>query len=66
MTPFEQWSLIAYYLQLGLIGGGLILMSVAGRRRDKQLDQQGKILEAQNKALERMGAGIERLLERSQ
>ena len=51
MSTFELWSLIAYYLQLLLIGGGLWLMQRAGQRRDKQLDV--------------MLRGIERLLERT-
>ena len=56
MTAFEQWSLIAYYLQLALIGGGLWLMQRAGARRDRQLDRQ-------EKALEDMGAGIRAITE---
>ena len=51
MTPFEQWSLIAYYLQLLLISRGLWMMHKSGQRRDKQLDI--------------MTRGIERLLEQS-
>lgn len=58
MTPFEWLSIIAYYLQLLIIGGGLWMMREAGQRRDRQLDQQAQ-------ALEKMGAGIERLLERT-
>jgi hypothetical protein len=50
MTPFEQWSLAAYYLQLVLIGGGFWMVHKSGQRRDKQLDV--------------MTRGIERLLER--
>ena len=58
MTTFEWLSIIAYYLQLLIIGGGLWMMREAGQRRDRQLDQQAQ-------ALEKMGAGIERLLERT-
>lgn len=58
MTPFEWLSVLAYYLQLLLIGGGLWMMQAAGKRRDRQLDQQGK-------ALEEVGRGIHALLERS-
>ena len=56
VTTFEWLSIIAYYLQLLIIGGGLRMMREAGQRRDRQLDQQAQ-------ALEKMGAGIERLLE---
>ncbi len=58
MTTFEWLSIVAYYLQLLIIGGGLWMMREAGQRRDRQLDQQAQ-------ALEKMGAGIERLLERT-
>ena len=58
MTPFEWLSIVASYLQLLIIGGGLWTMREAGQRRDRQLDQQAQ-------ALEKMGAGIERLLERT-
>ena len=58
MTPFEWLSIVAYYLQLLIIGGGLWMMREAGQQRDRQLDQQAQ-------ALEKMGAGIERLLERT-
>ena len=58
MTTFEWLSIVAYHLQLLIIGGGLWMMREAGQRRDRQLDQQAQ-------ALEKMGAGIERLLERT-
>ena len=58
MTPFEQWSLVAYYLQLLLIGGGLWMMQKAGQRRDKQIDEISAALREQS-------AGIRALLERS-
>ena len=40
MSPFEWLSIIAYYMQLMLIGGGLRLMNRASILRNKQLDQQ--------------------------
>ncbi len=40
MTTFEGLSIIAYYLQLLVIGGGLWMIREAGQRRDRQLDQQ--------------------------
>ena len=40
MLLFECLSIIAYYLQLVLIGGGLWLMNRASNLRSKQLDQQ--------------------------
>ncbi len=46
LTFFEAASLLAYYLQLTLIGGGLLMMHRAGRRRDRQLD----IMQAQSEA----------------
>lgn len=58
MTPFEQWSLVAYYLQLLLIGGGLWMMQKAGQLRDKQIDEISAALREQS-------AGIRALLERS-
>lgn len=58
MSSFEQWSLIAYYLQLALIGGGLWMMHKSGQRRDRQLDRQEQILAD-------IGAGIRALLQRS-
>ena len=62
MSEFELWSLVAYYLQLGLIGFGLLLMTWTGRRRDKQLDLQHREtmarFERQEKVLEEIGVGI--------
>ena len=40
MSLFEGLSIIAYYLQLMVIGGGLWLMNRAATQRSKQLDQQ--------------------------
>ncbi len=45
MTSFEWLSIVASYLQLLVIGGGLWMMREAGLRRDRQIDQQGKVLE---------------------
>ncbi len=62
MSAFELWSLVAYYLQLGLIGCGLLLMTWTGRRRDRQLDLQHQEtlarFERQEKVLEEIGVGI--------
>ena len=80
MTSFEWLSIVAYYLQLLVIGGGLWMMREAGLRRDRQLDQQGKVLEdvavgireivelsrAQRAEQGEQSAGIRALLERSQ
>lgn len=38
LTFFVAASLLAYYLQLLLIGGRLFMMHRAGLRRDRQLD----------------------------
>lgn len=62
LTFFEAASLLAYYLQLTLIGGGLLMMHRAGRRRDRQLDVMLKQAEAQTRALE---AAIDRMEESS-
>ena len=62
MSAFELGSLVAYYLQLGLIGCGLLLMTWTGRRRDRQLDLQHQEtlarFERQEKVLEEIGVGI--------
>ena len=62
MSEFELWSLVAYYLQLGLIGFGLLQMTWTGQRRDKQLDLQHRetmaCFERQEKVLEEIGVGI--------
>lgn len=62
LTSFEAASLLAYYLQLTLIGGGLLMVHWAGRRRDRQLAVILKQAEAQTRALE---ATIERMEEQS-
>ena len=59
MTSFEWLSIVAYYLQLLVIGGGLWMMREAGLRRDRQLDDMSASLREQS-------AGIRALLERSQ
>ena len=62
MSEFELGSLVAYYLQLGLIGFGLLQMTWTGRRRDKQLDLQHREtmarFERQEKVFEEIGVGI--------
>lgn len=65
MSTFELWSLIAYYLQLLLIGGGLWLMQRAGQRRDKQLDRQEQRMEELLTGNRLQNQALERLLERS-
>ena len=45
MRLFEWLSVIAYYGQLLVIFYGLKRMEQTGTRRDKQIDQQGKVLE---------------------
>ena len=62
LTFFEAASLLAYYLQLTLIGGGLLMMHRAGRRRDRQLDVMLKQAETQTRALE---VAIDRMEESS-
>lgn len=43
MTTFEAWTLTGQWVvgfgQLALIGGGLVMMQLAGRRRDRTLDE---------------------------
>ena len=57
MTTFEWLSIIAYYAQLLVIGVGLWQMNKASILRNKQLDQQGRVLESlmqsQNELLRR-------------
>lgn len=64
MTPFEQWSLIAYFSQLGAILWGLWLMREAGQRRDKQLDILIEGLREQSAGIRTAVQGVEKLLER--
>ena len=52
MTFFEATSLLAYYLQLALIGGGLWIMHLAGQRRDRQLDTMLAQSEVTTRSLE--------------
>ena len=52
LTFFEAASLLAYYLQLALIGGGLWMMHLAGQRRDRQLDTMLAQSEATTRSLE--------------
>ena len=43
MTTFEAWTLTGQWVvgfgQLALISGGLVMMQLAGRRRDRTLDE---------------------------
>ena len=55
---------MASYLRL-LIGGGLWMMHKAGKRRDRQLDRQEKILADIDAGIREQSAGIRALLERS-
>ena len=80
MTLFEWLSIMAYYLQLLVIGGGLWMMRETGLRRDRQLDDMSVSLREQNAGLRAVteglreqgaglreqSAGIRALLERSQ
>ncbi len=52
MTFFESASLLAHYLQLLLIGSGLLMMHRAGVRRDRQLDVMLAQSEATTRSLE--------------
>lgn len=61
MTAFEQWSLVAYFLQLSAILWGIWIMRASTKSREPIIEA----LRQQGAALERMGAGITRLLERS-
>ena len=58
MTSFEWLSIVAYYLQLMVIGGGLWTMREAGLRRDRQIDQQGKVQEEIAAGIREQSAGI--------
>ena len=80
MTLFEGLSIMAYYLQLLVIGGGLWMMREAGLRRDRQLDDMSvslreqsagiravtEELREQSAGLREQSAGLRALLERSQ
>ena len=63
MTSFEWLSIVAYYLQLLVIGGGLWMMREAGLRRDRQIDQQGKVLEDIAAGIREQSAGIRAVTE---
>ena len=65
MTSFEWLSIVAYYLQLLVIGGGLWMMREAGLRRDRQIDQQGKVLEDIAVGIREQSAGIREIVELS-
>ena len=65
MTSFEWLSIVAYYLQLLVIGGGLWMMQEAGLRRDRQIDQQGKVLEDIAVGIREQSAGIREIVELS-
>lgn len=52
LTFFVAASLLAYYLQLLLIGGGLFMMHRAGLRRDRQLDVMEAGSQARSRALD--------------
>ena len=66
MTSFEWLSIVAYYLQLMVIGGGLWMMREAGLRRDRQIDQQGKVLEEIAAGIREQSAGIREIVALSQ
>ena len=65
MTSFEWLSIVAYYLQLLVIGGGLWMMREAGLRRDRQIDQQGKVLEEVAASLREESASLREVVELS-
>ncbi len=65
MTSFEWLSIMAHYLQLSVIGGGLWMMREAGLRRDRQTDQQGKVLEDIAVGIRKQSAGIREIVELS-
>ncbi len=52
LTFFVAASLLAYYLQLLLIGGRLFMMHRAGLRRDRQLDVMEAGSQARSRALD--------------
>ena len=57
MTLFEWLSIMAYYLQLLVIGGGLWMMRETGRQRDRQLDDMSVSLREQNAGLRAVTEG---------
>ena len=65
MTLFEGLSIVAYYLQLMVIGGGVWMMREAGLRRDRQIDQQGKVLEGVAVGIREQSASLREVVELS-
>ena len=65
MSLFEWLSIVAYYLQLMVIGGGLWMMREAGLRRDRQIDQQGKVLEDIAVGIREQSASLREVVELS-
>ena len=65
MSPFEWLSVIAYYGQLLVIFYGLKRMEQTGTRRDKQIDQQGKVLEDIAAGIREQSASLREVVELS-